>query len=192
MEVKTYLQIKKTSMQDEIKKSLTPFEKKLIETLIRIEVWGEKGRKVSVMFPTNVRESMELLIKTRDKVGISQSNPYIFAHLHYGSQEHIRGCDSLKQYALSCGAKHQENLTSTKLRKHVATISQILNLKTHELDQLATFIGHNIEVHREFYRLPEETLQMAKVSRILFALQGGMAKFKGKSLEDIIPNLNCK
>lgn len=135
---------------------------------------------------------MELLIETRDKVGISQSNPYIFAHLHYGSQEHIRGCDSLKQYALSCGAKHPENLTSTKLRKHVATISQILNLKTHELDQLATFIGHNIEVHREFYRLPEETLQMAKVSRILFALQGGMAKFKGKSLEDIIPNLNCK
>lgn len=85
--------------------------------------------------------------------------------------------------------KQPGNLTSTKLRKHVATVSQLLNLQTHELDQLATFMGHDIEVHREFYRLPEETLQMAKV---LFALQDGMGKFKGKSLDDITPNIDCK
>ncbi|XP_038139565.1 uncharacterized protein LOC119782609 [Cyprinodon tularosa] len=52
-------------------------------------------------------------------------------------------------------------------------------------------MGHDIEVHREFYRLPEETIQMAKV-RLLFALQGGMGKFKGKSLEDITPNINSE
>ncbi|XP_049446940.1 uncharacterized protein LOC125897585 [Epinephelus fuscoguttatus] len=171
MEVKTYLQRNKTSMQDLIKKSLTPFEKKLIENLIMIEVQGKRGCKVSVMFPTNVRESMELLIETRDKVGISQSNPYIFARPCYGSQEHIRGCDSIKRYALSCGVRRPENLTPTKLSKHVATISQILNLKNHELDQLATFMGHDIDVHREFYRLPEETLH---------------------PLNDIIPNLNSE
>lgn len=177
MEVKTYLQRNKHMMQDEILESLSPFE-----NLTRVEVWGKRGHKVPVLLPANVKESVEPLIKTREDVGISPSNPYTFARPFYGSQESIRGCNSLKRYAESCGAKHPENLTSTKLRKHVATVSHLLNLQTHELDQLATFMGHNIEVHREFYSLPEETLQMAKVSRILLALQSGISKFKGKSL----------
>ncbi|XP_038588945.1 uncharacterized protein LOC119914037 [Micropterus salmoides] len=192
MEVKTYLERNKHSMQDEILESLSPFEKKLCENLIRVEVRGKRGRKVPVLFPTNVRQSVELLIKTREDVEISPSNPYIFARLYYGSQENIRRCDSLKRYADCCGAEHPENITSTKLRKHVATVSQLLNLQTHELDQLATFMGHDIQVHRDFYRLPEETLQMAKISRLLFALQGGISKFKGKSLEDITPNINSE
>ncbi len=192
MEVTTYLQRNQTNMQDEILESLSPFEKKLCENLTRVEVRGKRGRKVPILLPANVKESVELLIKTRADAGISPSNPYIFARPYYGSQENVRGCDSLKRYAKSCGAKHPENITSTKLRKHVATVSQLLNLKTHELDQLATFMGHDINVHREFYRLPEETLQMAKVSRILFALQNGISKFQGKSLDDITPNINRK
>lgn len=192
MEVTTYLQRNQHNMQDEILESLSPFEKKLCENLTRVEVRGKRGRKVPILFQVNVKESVDLLIKTREDAGISPRNPYIFARPYYGSQENMRGCDSLKRYAESCGAKHPENITSTKLRKHVATVSQLLNLKTHELDQLATFMGHDIDVHREFYRLPEETLQIAKVSRILFALQSGISKFQGKSLEDITPNINCK
>ena len=53
-------------------------------------------------------------------------------------------------------------------------------------------MGHDVEVHREYYRLPEDTLQMAKVSRLLYAVQSGVGQFKGQSLEDIIPNINCK
>ncbi len=188
MEVATYLQRNQTNMQDEIVESLSPFEKKRCENLTRVEVRGKRGRKVPILLPAHVKESVELLIKAREDAGISPSNPYIFARPYYGSQENMRGCDSLKRYAKSCGAKHPENITSTKLRKHVATVSKLLNLKTHELDQLDTFMGRDIDVHREFYRLPEETLQMAKVSRNLFALQNGISKFQGKSLEDI----NCK
>jgi hypothetical protein len=135
---------------------------------------------------------VELLVRTRDEVGISPSNPYIFSHPHYGSQGNMRGCECLKRYAESCGAQHSENITSTKLRKHVATVSQLLNLQTRELDQLATFMGHDVEIHREFYRLPGETLHVAKVSNILHALQDGMGQFKEESLEDITPNINCK
>uniref|UniRef100_A0A087XM20 SET domain-containing protein n=1 Tax=Poecilia formosa TaxID=48698 RepID=A0A087XM20_POEFO len=188
MELNTYLQRNQHDMHDEVLESLS----KLCENLARVEVRGKRGRKVPVLFTTNIKQSVELLIKTREEVGISPTNPYIFARPFYGSQGNFRGCDSLKRFAESCGAKQPQNLTSTKLRKHIATVSQLLNLQTHELDQLATFMGHDIEVHREFYRLPEETLQVAKVSRLLFALQGGMSKFKGKSLEDITPNINSE
>ncbi|KAK7892071.1 hypothetical protein WMY93_024034 [Mugilogobius chulae] len=82
--------------------------------------------------------------------------------------------------------KNPESLTSTKLRKQTATLSQVLNLSNTELDQLADFLGHDVRVHRQFYRLPEGTLQLAKVSKILMALeQGRMAEFKGKGLDDI-------
>ena len=189
MEVHAYLQRNKPSMHDEI---LSPFEKKLCENLISVVIHGKRGRKVLVLFPKYAQQSVELLMKTRDEVGISPSNPYIFARPYNGSQENIRGCDCLKRYAESCGAQHPENITSTKQRKHVATVSQLLNLQTHELDQIATFMGHDIEVHREFYRLPEETPQIAMVSRILYALQDGMGQCKGQSLEDINPNIKCK
>ncbi|XP_059892526.1 uncharacterized protein LOC132446309 [Gadus macrocephalus] len=190
MKVTTYLQRNKSSMHDEILKSLSPFEKKLCENFIRVEIRGKRGHTVPVLFPTDVQESVELLIRTRDEVGISPSNPYIFSHPHYGSQRNMRGCECLKRYAESCGAQHPENITSTKLRKHVATVSQLLNLQTHELDQLATFMGHDVEIHREFYRLPDETLHVAKVNNILHALQDGMGQFKEESLEDITPNIN--
>ena len=57
--------------------------------------------------------------------------------------------------------------TSTHLRKYVATVSQVLDLQEKELDWLARHKGHDIRVHREYYRLHESTLELAKVSKIL-------------------------
>ena len=47
------------------------------------------------------------------------------------------------------------------------------------MDQLANFLGHDIRIHREFYRLPEKTLQLAKVSKVLMA-------YGGISIEEVI------
>nr|XP_049575195.1 uncharacterized protein LOC125968056 isoform X1 [Syngnathus scovelli]XP_049589629.1 uncharacterized protein LOC125977309 isoform X1 [Syngnathus scovelli]XP_049591303.1 uncharacterized protein LOC125978199 [Syngnathus scovelli]XP_049591304.1 uncharacterized protein LOC125978199 [Syngnathus scovelli]XP_049591305.1 uncharacterized protein LOC125978200 [Syngnathus scovelli] len=190
MELKSYLDRNKKSMQDDILNSLSPLEKNLCNHLTRVEIEGKRGRKVPVLFPPDVKESVDLLLKTREEVGIAPNNPYIFARTHFGSEGNIRGCDTLKRFAEACGAERPENITSTKLRKHVATVSQLLNLKSHELDQLATFMGHDIEVHREYYRLPEETLQTAKVSRLLYAMESGVGQFKGQTLEGLMPNIN--
>ena len=68
----------------------------------------------------------------------------------------------------------------------MATVSQILNMNDHELGQKCGFLGHNISVHREFYRLPQDTLHLAKASRLLMAAESGqIAQFQGKSLEEI-------
>ncbi len=62
----------------------------------------------------------------------------------------------------------------------------MLNLTDTELDQLADFMGHDIRVHRKFYRLPEGTLQLAKISKVLMALeQGRVSEFNGKNLDEI-------
>jgi len=77
-------------------------------------------------------------------------------------------------------------LRSTVLRKHIATLSQIMNLKDNELDQLAKFMGHDVRVHREFYRLPCDVMQIAKVAKILIAMETGKIEtLKGKSLDEV-------
>ncbi len=75
-------------------------------------------------------------------------------------------------------------LRSTGLRKQIATVSQVLNLKNNELDLLAKFMGHDIRVHRQYYRLPEETLQAAKVAKMLLLMEKG-ENVIGKNLDDI-------
>ena len=66
------------------------------------------------------------------------------------------------------------DLTFTGLRKQVATLSQSLAISDLEQDQLATFLGHDIRVHRHIYRLPQEILQKAKVAKILMEVNQGL------------------
>ena len=105
--------------------------------------------------------------------------------MHY-SLGHVRGSDSIREAAADSCVKHPETLTSTKLRKQIATISQVVNLKDHELDVLADFMGHDIRIHRQYYRLPEQTFQAAKIAKLLLAVEKGeLASFRGQSLDDI-------
>ncbi|XP_067272563.1 uncharacterized protein [Pseudorasbora parva] len=66
-----------------------------------------------------------------------------------------------------------------------------MNLKDNELDQLADFLGHDIRVHREYYRLPQSTIQLAKISKLLMAMEKGSVKdIQGKSLDEIGDDLD--
>ena len=106
-----------------------------------------------------------------------------FQEQNVNSLGHLHGSDCLCQEADECGAKHPEHIRSAKLRKQIATIAQVINLKDHELDILASFMGHDIRIYREFYRIPELALQAAKISKLLFGLERGtITSFTGKSL----------
>lgn len=55
-----------------------------------------------------------------------------------------------------------------------------------EVDWLARHLGHDIHVHRDFYRLHESTIEIAKVSKLLLSVdQGDTGKFAGRTLEEI-------
>ncbi|KAK0139121.1 hypothetical protein N1851_024278 [Merluccius polli] len=123
--------------------------------------------------------SLTLLVRKRKECGVDDDNALCNSPL-------LRGQDCLRKNARACGAVNPCSLTSTNLRKHIATISRVMNLKDNELDQLANFLGHDIRVHREYYRLPQSTIQLAKISKLLIAMQGGSVKdIQGKSLDQI-------
>ena len=47
------------------------------------------------------------------------------------------------------------------------------------------FLGHDVRVHREVYRMPESTTQLAMVSKLLLASEEGLGNWRGKGLADI-------
>jgi hypothetical protein len=175
-----------TTPDTDIFNSLSASEKLMCSTLERIEIRGKFGRTVPVILPPELVGALDLLVKYRDAVNVNRNNPFLFARPYFNSISCLRGSDCLRKFANTCNAVCPENITSTRLRKHVATVSQILNLGKNELDLLAQFMGHDVRVHRSYYRLPDDTLQLAKISKILVALdRGQMSTFTGQSLEEM-------
>ncbi|XP_054908272.1 uncharacterized protein LOC129374093 [Poeciliopsis prolifica] len=184
MPLSAYQSSNPSSDQDDLKEASSDLEKRLFEHFRRLEIKGKRGRKVPVLLTPEMQQSLDMLISKRQKCGVPKENIHLFARP--SAMSSYRGSDCLRYFANDCGAKRPDSLTSTKLRKQITTLSQILNLSNMELEQLANFLGHNINVHRQFYRLPEGTLQLAKLSKVLMALEKGhLAEFEGKNLDDI-------
>ena len=66
-------------------------------------------------------------------------------------------------------------VTSTKLRKYNATVSQLFDLNNGELEWLSNHMGHDLNIHKDFYRLHDSTIEIGKVSRLLMAIDAGSA-----------------
>lgn len=178
------------SQADADEYGLSMMEKALCKHFTRVEVTGKKPlRPVAMLLTKSVQEGLDLLVSCRAKVGITSSNNFMFARLN--GKDPMLADRCLNRLARECGAVRPETLVSTKLRKHVATMTQIVNLQDNELDVLADFLGHDVRVHREFYRMPREPVQLAKVSRLLMGLESGQVKeCSGKRLEDIPVHLD--
>ncbi|XP_041930276.1 uncharacterized protein LOC121694270 isoform X7 [Alosa sapidissima] len=184
MPLSTYFAPNPVDLQEDVGMALSELEKKLCQHFRRLEIRGKRGRKVPVLLTPEMQRSLDLLVAKRLECGILKENGYLFARPSVLTC--YRGSDCIRDFAKVCGIANYTSLTSTKLRKQTGTLSQVLNLSNTELDQLANFLGHDVRVHRQFYRLPEGTLQLAKISKVLLALeQGRLAEFKGKGLDDI-------
>ena len=125
--------------------------------------------------------AIDELINNRNIIGVTTDNPYIFAAPTRNSKSHLRGNDCLAKILTKCNLQRPEGFKSTKLRKYVATVSQIIDLNKNELEWLA-----HVSVHRQYYRLQDSTLELAKVSKLLLAVdEGNVGNFSGKKLNEI-------
>lgn len=143
----------------------------LFSHFTRIELPGKLRQGVPVPLTPQTEEALELLCNKREEWAVKKNNIFLFARP--GHNTYIRGSDWIRKYSVECGAKNAAALHSTELRKQIATLSSVLNLKNANWDQLARYLGHNIRIHEDFYRLKLDTLQIAKVSKLLVAMQQG-------------------
>ena len=101
---------------------------------------------------------------------------------------HLRGWDCVSDNVKEIQAtlKKPKEITSTKLRKYIATVSQAAALTEVDVDWLVRHLVHDVRVQREFYRLHESTTELAKVSKLLMAVDSGNIRgVVGKSLAEM-------
>ncbi|KAL1492581.1 hypothetical protein ABEB36_010821 [Hypothenemus hampei] len=153
---------KRSGELQQFETSISQKEQILLKSIKRVVIRGKRGRGVPVLFSPDIQEHIKILIKNRDRL-VPKENLYLFAKSN--SKSHIVEYKILGKYPRSCGAKNPQSLTSTRLRKHLATLSQLFNLKDHEIEKLATFMGHTIGVHRNSYRLPDDVYQTTKIAK---------------------------
>ncbi|XP_033646694.1 uncharacterized protein LOC117305914 [Asterias rubens] len=165
---------------------LSKLEQSLCKMFEIVEVVGKRGRTVPLLLTPEMSEQLNLLIENRHAVGVASDNNFLFGRSSYSSEGHIRGSDCLRKHARLSGATNPNNLRSTKLRKHIATASQMLALSENQLELLASFMGHDLRIHREYYRVPDTVLRVAKLSKLFLALdKGTLPSQEGKTLDNI-------
>ena len=114
-----------------------------------METRGKRKRTVPVILTPEVVTGIDLLISTRGNVGVNPANPFIFACRKSQSPLYIRVCDCMCDTAEECrpALHNPDTIRSTKLRKSMATMSQLADLSETEVDWLARHLGHDIRVH---------------------------------------------
>lgn len=188
LKISAYEQTDSSQNYEEFCDAISPTEKILLKSFKRVVIQGKRNRGVPVLFSPDIQNDIECLLEYRKDV-VPSTNPYLFCQLKNDS--HIYGYKVLQKHAKGSGCKNPQALTSTRLRKHLATLSQIFNMTDNDLEQLATFMGHTTGVHRKSYRLPDDIYQTAKISKLLLLMeQGSSARYKGKSLDEIEIDLN--
>lgn len=190
MKLSTYKLVEEQTNQsyEEFSEAITASEKILLQSFKRVVIRGKRGRGVPVLFSKDMQEHMKILLKARPHF-TDENNVFLFSNSK--SDKPIVGYKVLQKHAKLCGAKNPQALTSTKLRKHLATLTQIFHMTPNDIEQLATFMGHTLNVHSKVYRLPDDIYQTAKIAKLLMLMERGDAgKYKGKSLEEIDVDMN--
>ncbi|XP_044752036.1 uncharacterized protein LOC123311961 [Coccinella septempunctata] len=184
---RTAMQNNNSQHYEEFSEAISESEKLLMNKFKRIVMRGKRGRGVPVLISLDVQEHFDIILSYRDKF-FKSSNDHLFGNPFTDTP--IIGYKVLRKYAILSKAKNPDALTCTRLRKHLATLTQLFNMNENDMEQLASFMGHTLGIHRSSYRLPDDVYQTARISKLLILMEKGEAgQFKGKSLDDIDLNL---
>ncbi|XP_047460236.1 uncharacterized protein LOC125019481 [Mugil cephalus] len=158
----------------------------LSKHFIRINIAKKTGQSVAVLLTSQLVAALTLLVSKRLICGVHEDNPFLFAKPNMSSTSLCNGGNCVRDFSSLCCAQNPEYLRSMNLHKHMARIFQILNLENDELDHLAKLLGHGIRTDRDYYRLPEAAVELAKIAKLLVAMEkGSLEGFKGNSLDEI-------
>lgn len=175
-----------TDKNNEFQKCLTETEKILLHTYSRFVIRGKRGRGVPVLLSPDMKRHFDYLIEVRHN--FISDNEFVF---HTNGKHFLDGTKVIHKYVSKCNLERPTSITATRLRKHLATITQLLQFSDSDMEQLSKFMGHTLKTHCGFYRMSDKIYQTAKVSKLLLLMMdGGAEEFKGKSLDEIQIDLN--
>ena len=183
-----FINCDKWKRSEDIERTTDPCEKLLASRLKVIYSKGKRKKRVQTLFPGEVQEAIEVLIKNRTKVGVAASNEYLFACTTKRSVNPIQRWEVVHEVCLKANLEKPHLVTSTKIRKHMATVLQLLDMNNAELEWVTEHLGHTQDVHETWYRLDASTVELTKAPKILIAKDVGV-EFTNKKMKDLTGNI---
>ncbi|RZC38003.1 hypothetical protein BDFB_013121, partial [Asbolus verrucosus] len=157
LKIEDYLNDTRTNFKD-FENVLTQAEKILTSKYKRILNGGKGSRAIVILVPELLQNFLNIILKYRPKYIHSSDNDYIFS-IPGSKKKWGKGDVALRTLAKTIKLKNPESITSNKLRKQIATVTQILSLSKDESKQFSKFMGHTERTHDEFYELPIDIYQ---------------------------------
>ena len=87
-----------------------------------VQTQGKQNKRVPILLLPEMVAAIQVLNASRQIVGILPDNPYVFANTTNG---HISSWMALNATAKEAGCEQPNLVSSTRLRKYVATVSQV-------------------------------------------------------------------
>jgi hypothetical protein len=112
-----------TNIDPGIFNQLSPMDKQLAKRHLLCKIIGKLHRHVPLLFPDFLCEAIDLLIEKRGKIGIPDSNSYLFAKPD--TNNFLNPWTALRAHTAMYELERPDLITSTRLRKHMATSIQV-------------------------------------------------------------------
>lgn len=148
LKIADYRRLRQTSLVD-FENALSETEKILAKRYKRILNGGKGSRATVILLPEMLENFINILLENRSKY-ISKGNKYVFA-IPDSTIPWAKGDVAIRTLGEKIKINNPESFSSNKLRKQIATVTQILNLTEDEAKQFSNFMGHTQKTHNEFY-----------------------------------------
>ena len=164
---------------------LTKLEEKFAEVYTLLRLPGKGGKVVPVLVPPDTLKLIDIMINDDNL----KNETYFFQT--EGGKLHYRSAEALNKFAKDFELENKPLFRSTKLRKYMATAAQFLNLPQHQRTWVADFLGHDLRVHDQYYRMHTDAVNLAKVTKLLYMVDSGkLEDAYSKDLDTIQPTLD--
>ena len=114
-------------------------------------------------------------------MGVEIDNDYVFA----AGELFLKGWDTLQAITKRISNLQKPQLiTPTRTRKFLAMLLQLMDLNDAEMTWLTNHFGYCKNVHFQWYRKEDATIELTKVAKVLVAVDDGK-NLKNKKIDDI-------
>ena len=134
IKLEQWLNCDKWKREEDIQNIEDPMEKLLAQRLNLVYSKGKRKKRVSTLFMDELSKTLTYLVKYQSNVGVSEKNIYLFPCPTRNSKKHIQGWEVVNKISLKASLQKPNLVTSTKNRKHMATVLQLLDMNNAELE----------------------------------------------------------
>ncbi|XP_061625007.1 uncharacterized protein LOC133475722 isoform X2 [Phyllopteryx taeniolatus] len=133
--------VKKPNPQENLDIFVCELERSMCRVLNRMEIRATCGRMVPVLLKPAFLSTLELLVGVREACGVPANNPFLFGRPHTLSA--YRGSKCVQMFVKDSVPGEPDVLTSVSIRRHYATMLQLINLNPMEAELI---LGPNNQV----------------------------------------------